>query len=65
VPADISISVTPYSQMMTELLSAGLAEHGFDLREIPVEVSGYGDKMDLVSRAVAAELARIAALRRF
>jgi hypothetical protein len=37
-PAEVSLTITPQSQIFTGLLSSELAYYGFDLKEIPVEV---------------------------
>ena len=37
-PAEVRLSVTPQSQMLTGLLSSELAYYGFDLKELPVEI---------------------------
>jgi hypothetical protein len=36
-PTDSELSVTAFSQMMTDLISKDLLYYGFDLRELPVE----------------------------
>jgi len=37
-PTEVSLTVTPQSQMLTGLLSSELAYYGFDLKELPVEI---------------------------
>lgn len=37
-PTEVSLIVTPQSQMFTGLLSSELAYYGFDLKELPVEI---------------------------
>ena len=37
-PTEMSLTVTPQSQMLTGLLSSELAYYGFDLKELPVEI---------------------------
>ena len=37
-PAEVRLSVTPQSQMLTGLLSSELAYFGFELKELPVEI---------------------------
>jgi hypothetical protein len=49
-PADVSLTITPQSQIFTGLLSSELAYYGFDLKEIPVEIpddAGTGERKNM------------------
>ncbi len=37
-PAEVSLTITPQSQIFTGLLSSELAYYGFELKEIPIEI---------------------------
>ena len=54
-PAETKLVSTMQSQLLTSLLSAGLSENGFTLKELPVEVPSEQSEMDRNSFFVSLE----------
>jgi len=62
-PAESKLEVTPYSQMLTGFISVELANYGFDLRELPVEITDTNSSVGKKKNEFVISLALLQKLR--